>query len=377
MLVGLADAHRRDAVNGEAADDPRLHATVEIADDLVEADPAQHRGEQRDLLIGRRHQDDRLVGRQEPAGEGREVVHRIDVDGPRHVRPAEAGVVAHVDHQMALLGKRLCLLRRQGARRGKPRGERGTLAVDVGAAGEVVGGIGHAAQQRLLEGPLGRVLESWVELPLVADGAHPHRAHGLAAERPCTVGRVDQARVGQLHQLVVQVVVELRGQLVASPGEQVRPPHVADEQRVAREGRHRLVAPRAVGHDVADAVGGVPGCVEHLDVHVLDVEAAAVAHGHVAVLAAARLRGADRRARPLRQVHVARDEVGVQVGLEDMRNLQPQLLRRGEVVLNIALRVDDRTCLLPSEEVGEVSDAIDVVLLNEHVRPLSAVRQKR
>src|SRR5579862_1166484 len=65
---------------------------------------------------------------------------------------------------------------------------------------------------------------------------------------------------------------------------------------------------------------------------------------------------------------MAGDEVRVKVGKEDVANLEAGFLRISQVLLNIALWVDDdgRCTGLVSEQIGSVSQAAQVVLFQNH-----------
>ena len=49
----------------------------------------------------------------------------------------------------------------------------------------------------------------------------------------------------------------------------------------------------------------------------------------------------DRRAGTIAQLEMPRDEVGVQVGQQDVFDREAVLRRKGEVLVDIALRIDD------------------------------------
>ena len=364
VCVRLLHGHGRDVLDGHAIHDPRVHAVLEVTGHVVEADPPQHGRECRDLVVRVGNQDDRLFGRQDPTAEGREVVGGVDVVRPGDVGAAEAGIVARVHDDMPLLDQDLRVLWRQRTRLRQFGHEGRAIAVDCRTAGEVVGRPRHAVQERGLEVRQRLVLERGVALTFVADGARPHGTHRLPAQGARSVGGIDQARVGQLHELVMQVVEELRCQFVGHAGKEVGAAHVADEERVAGENRYGLVASRTVGHHVADAVGRVPRRVEHLDVHVFDVEAVTIANGDMVIGTLAGPGGADGCSGLPRQVQVAGHEVRVEMGFQNMRDLEAELLRGRHVFLDVALWIDDRTRRLATEQVRQVSDTIDVVLLH-------------
>ena len=76
----------------------------------------------------------------------------------------------------------------------------------------------------------------------------------------------------------------------------------------------------------------------------------------------------DGRAATIPQLQMAGEEVGVEVGQEDMADLKAELLSVGKVLLNVALRIDDdrRRTGLVSKQIRSVSQASQVVLFQNH-----------
>ena len=68
------------------------------------------------------------------------------------------------------------------------------------------------------------------------------------------------------------------------------------------------------------------------------------------------------------QFQMAGDKVGVEMGEKDVADVEPQFLGVGQVLLNIALGVDDdrgRTGLV-SQQIGGVGEAAQIVLFQNH-----------
>jgi hypothetical protein len=63
---------------------------------------------------------------------------------------------------------------------------------------------------------------------------------------------------------------------------------------------------------------------------------------------------------------MARDEIGVQVGLDDVGDAHAQLVGGIRVDLHLALGVDDRAGATSPQQVGAVGDAADKELLQNH-----------
>ncbi len=71
------------------------------------------------------------------------------------------------------------------------------------------------------------------------------------------------------------------------------------------------------------------------------------------------------------QVGVARDVIGVQVSLDDVGDLEAPGLRRVEILLHVAVRVDDggNAVVLTPDKIGGTADAFDEELLSVHRFP--------
>ena len=99
-----------------------------------------------------------------------------------------------------------------------------------------------------------------------------------------------------------------------------------------------------------------------------EVERIAVLHRHEGVFRLGAGAEMDSRAATVAQFQMAGDEVGVEVGEEDVADLEPEFLGVGQVLLDVALRVDDdggRTGLV-SEQIGGVGQAAQVILFQNH-----------
>src|SRR5208337_735897 len=147
---------------------------------------------------------------------------------------------------------------------------------------------------------------------------------------------------------------------------QVRAPYVADEQRVP--GKYsvwlRRVPPK-IEHQDRDRLNGVPGRLQHLQPQSRKVKRISVLHGGESVLRLGAGSKMDGRAATIAQLQVTGDEVSVEVAEKNMADLQPKFLGIGQILLDVALRVDDdggRTVLI-SEQIRGVGQAAQVVLL--------------
>ena len=76
----------------------------------------------------------------------------------------------------------------------------------------------------------------------------------------------------------------------------------------------------------------------------------------------------DGRAGPIAQLEVAGEEVGVQVRQEHVRDAQAVLAREREVLLDVALRIDDggHAGVLVADEIRRVRETVQIELLEDH-----------
>src|SRR5262249_21161101 len=78
----------------------------------------------------------------------------------------------------------------------------------------------------------------------------------------------------------------------------------------------------------------------------------------------------DRGAGAVAQLEMTGDEVGVEVGEEDVRDAQAVRVGEGQVLIDVALRGDDGcgAGLLVADQVRRVREAIQIELVEDHVR---------
>ena len=199
--------------------DPLRYAPLEYAHLPVETDPPHPEDRVFRLLPVAGDEEYPLVGRDDPAGEGREVAGEVDVVGRANMLTAETAVAVDVEHDgIAPLDRR-----REGFRvelLGGPElvDRRRSLGVYRAAAAEVIGRGRHVRRERFYEALSRSYLECGVVALLVPDRAPPLRAHGPSAEGAGAVGRIDLAEIGQFQELLVQTVVEFGCEDFRLPG---------------------------------------------------------------------------------------------------------------------------------------------------------------
>ncbi len=309
-------------------------------------------------LDRRREQVEVGVVRQEPSGPGGERLVERDVDGAGHVARRVVGGGTKVYHE----GARLEEL-------GQPRtvhllgppeaAEEGrALLVDALHLREVGGRLRLAGQHGTHELRLVGDREPPVEQLLVAQRGLRHRAERLAARRARAVARPELQPVRVLAEALQQPEERARA-VLHGVGEarralqQIRPPHVADEDEVAREGPHGPVGASGVGDDEGEVLRCVAGRRDHVDAHVAHHERVAVPHedgvnalravvvGREPVLPVGvpLVREVEGGPRPVGELARAGHEVRVDVRLRHVRDAEPLVGRRAHVLLHVAVGV--------------------------------------
>jgi len=96
--------------------------------------------------------------------------------------------------------------------------------------------------------------------------------------------------------------------------------------------------------------------LEHLEAHVRpEVDRIPVFRRHELVLGRRTCAEMDRRPHALAQLEVPGHEVGVEVGEEHVADRQPQTVRVRQILVHVALRIDDRGFAAIANEVRRVS----------------------
>jgi hypothetical protein len=185
------------------------------------------------------------------------------------------------------------------------------------------------------------------------------------------VGGVDEDRVGQGQQLVVERVVQhsrhgLGGE--AARADEVGPAHVADEQGVPGEHHAGLVGDRGVDDQDRHALRGVARCLQESQDHGAEPDLVAFPDGTVGERDVGLLAEDHGCPRALRQLAVSAHEVGVKVGLDHPADAEPSPVRFRDVLVDVTPRVHHRGLALGADQVGGVGQAAQVELLELHRR---------
>ena len=175
-------------------------------------------------------------------------------------------------------------------------------------------------------------------------------------------------------QRVVQLAAEhIGGELRTPRGEEVGPPDVAHEERVAREHCVRDCVVGALVDDHADRLGSVPGRRDDLERHVAEREPFTVAQLIDGKVNVRTFPVGDDGTGASGELEMAAEEVGVDVRLDDPFDGEPELGSLREIVADVATGIDDHrpTRGLVTDEVGGVGQTPEVVLGEDHHRQAS------
>ena len=101
------------------------------------------------------------------------------------------------------------------------------------------------------------------------------------------------------------------------------------------------VAPIAIEDEERDRLGRVAGRFERLESHAAEIDRVAVLQAEERVLGLGARAEADGRPDPIAELEVAGEEVGVQVREHHVRDAEVVLRGSREVLLDVALGIDD------------------------------------
>src|SRR5438477_333919 len=184
--------------------------------------------------------------------------------------------------------------------------------------------------------------------------------------RAGAVRRIDLDAVVERQEHAVETLPRILRRLGAT---EIGTPDRSHEQHVAGQHEPRDVAAREVGDQQADRVGGVAGRVGDLDANAADAQLVAVAHFAVLEGDAGGAVHEDRRARELGEIAIARDVVGVRVGLDDVADRETLLRGQAQVLVDpVAAGIDDEGApgLAAADQVGEAPRLFVQDLLEDH-----------
>lgn len=171
------------------------------------------------------------------------------------------------------------------------------------------------------------------------------------------MGRVNLGLIGQRQDLFAQRVVQHRPHLLGGEpfgSDQIGPPDVADEEGVAGEHSYWFIWIFSIFRQDRDALGSVPWGLEESQPNLADIQFVAVVDLQGGKLRVCPLPVNDLRARSFGQFDVPGDEVGVRVRFDHVFDLLPVRFSFVYVLLNVALRVDNRRLPVGAQIIGSV-----------------------
>src|SRR5262245_50386191 len=170
----------------------------------------------------------------------------------------------------------------------------------------------------------------------------------------------------------MQTVVKHSGHLLrreAFRADQVRSPDVADEERVAGQDFLRLIRGLGVGDQNGDAFLRVAGSLQHAENDFADPELVAVLAGRVIHRRVRFTPEAYLSPRAFGKLAMAADEIGVQMRLDHISDLQPFGFGFVDVLLHVALRIDDRRFAPGADQIRSMRQTSQIKLLEVHKTP--------
>jgi hypothetical protein len=148
-----------------------------------------------------------------------------------------------------------------------------------------------------------------------------------------------------------------------------RPADIADKQRVAGEDGVRVrLAAIAIEDQDGDRLRCVSRGLERLQPYGAELDAIAVGQRRERVFRFGRGAQIDGGADAIPQLEMTRDEIGMKVRQQHVRDPQVVLARERQILIDVALRIDDGSNLraLVADEIRRVRKAIQVELVENH-----------
>ena len=123
-----------------------------------------------------------------------------------------------------------------------------------------------------------------------------------------------------------------------------------------------------IEHEQRDGLGREAGRLERFNAHAAEDDRVVIAQGDVRVLGPGFGAETDPRTGPIAELEMPCQEVGVQVGQEHVRDVQPVFAGEHQILLHVALRVDDRRRArsLVAHHVRRVCKTIEIELPENH-----------
>src|SRR5579883_2215830 len=191
---------------------------------------------------------------------------------------------------------------------------------------------------------------------------------------------IDKALIGQPEKFGVQRIKKQATELRGRPAErraQIGTAYIADKKSVAGQDGVRLAfADIAIEHHDGDGFRGVARGFHDFQTDTSEFQFVAITHGVKGVAGLCRAAQVDGGAGAITELKMSRKKIGMEVGEKDVLDLQAVFGGEGQVVVGVALRVDDNggAGFLIADQVGSVRKTRQIKLLQDHVLSFAARR---
>ena len=235
----------------------------------------------------------------------------------------------------------------------------GAFQVQADVVGEISGTIGQVGGHLPDEFFSVLDLHRPVQFPLLADERERRVGNGAPAERAGAVRGINFHLIRQSENLVKERIVKFARERVRIfiGIAQVGTADVAYEKQVAGEDGGRLAA---FMHEKRKAVRRMARRFEQLDLERADLDAVAIFRRDVLVVHRREMRNVNFRAGPRRassRKPEAKSACGWLLKMATMR--KSFALRLGEVIIDIAFRIDHGGLTVGAEKIGSMSESFD------------------
>src|SRR6266568_847341 len=155
--------------------------------------------------------------------------------------------------------------------------------------------------------------------------------------------REDLSLIWKFEELLVQALVEHRGKFLRGVlAGKIGAADISNKQSVSRKHGSRPRRLGKVSHRNTDALCGVTGSCKKIEPALTELEGITVFDGGMRESSAGTFAEINARSSALSKLMMAGDEVGVQVGFDDVLDLQTLFHSVVKVDVNVALRINDR-----------------------------------
>src|SRR6267154_2091250 len=301
-------------------------------------------------------QNDLLLQPQNSRSPRRILPRKSDMNRSRHMGYCELHRRTRIEHNSAPRLQSKNLWRSHRNRRRDSVECARALAVHFDVVPEILGPRWKTISQQSDELFAAACLKRIIAHSLFANGGRAFSTHLSAAQRPGSMRGKNFRLIRKFQYLVMQAVVEHGGKILRSViAGKIRTPDIPHKKRVPGEDRSWLCRLTQVGQYNADALGGVAGRGEKVEATSAELDRIAVFHRRVRKGRARAGPEIDARPSALRKLVMTGDEIGVQVGFNDVLDLQALLAGGLNIDIHVALWINDRCDAFRTDQIRSVS----------------------